>query len=141
MTEILTGPLQLWIFHDSGGLAMSGQLGHQDFGISGIFLGCLVQGQELDLRILVRLFQSGHSTFPRACSLVFQEQQQAGWVSGGINNSPWLGQVRPHLDPGLASEGLEFQGIFLMHVQSTCRNLDSRNTSLNNLPPHITGAP
>lgn len=71
----LTGPFQLWIFHNSGGLGMSGQLGHQDFGTSGIFLGCPVQGQELDWRILVRLLQSGHLTFPWPCSLVFQEQQ------------------------------------------------------------------
>lgn len=92
-SETLTGAFQLWIFHDSGGLATSGQLGHQDFGISGIFLGCPVQGQELDLRILVRPFQSGHSTFPRACSLVFQEQQhcpsQGGFQVGSIIHLCW----------------------------------------------------
>lgn len=51
---ILVGPFELWPFHDPGALGMSGQLEHQDFVISGIFLGCPVQGHELDSRILVR---------------------------------------------------------------------------------------
>lgn len=59
----LGGSFQLRMVHDSvipfsSGysmiLGMSGQCGHQDFGISGIFLGCPVQGWELDSRILVR---------------------------------------------------------------------------------------
>lgn len=84
---ILVGAFQLWIFHDSERQGMFGQIGHQDFGISGIFLGCPVQ----DSRILVGPFQSGHSTFPwqipcysREYSLYTWKAHVGTWIPGAL---------------------------------------------------------